>query len=904
MNNLNNIPSSGTWGDAASRLNDNFNKIKQAVTTVENTSKNNKGYFTSLSALNTAFPSPKDGQTAYVYDEASSTKYYIYNAVNGEWVATSIEAPSVGVDLEGYTKTGGSTKTTKEVEDDLVQLAGDFDIYPFKQLNVIKRIPATIITTAGVLKTDSGYTNIFEVVVYSLTNKSNVFLSGKNEGNYKTWVLSSTLNKITAIQSGIDSTSTRSGIAHYLDVAANQTAYLFVTRHLNLNGIKAFDIDLVDGVKNLEYLSGRISPVETIAGKYLATNNSFITAFNYDVDIYDVSEISKLSLIGRFTANTLVYAFVAEKGTASGISAPIQTKTIVGNEYVNLDLDVPVNAKFMYVTRFKNETNLDTTNYKTYANAFVIAEYKDRVVSELPVLTEFKNYYLLKNADNTFSLMPIDAKFSVKLYEIKDFNSILLYGNLAGSVFDYVVTKDTKLNVLSDILLSGRSLSSAEGVVFYNKEITVPTDGRYIWITSNNYQPKTNFRVCKKLNASASDISNNTTTRAVIGNNIILIPIYGQSNALGGEEPIITTYENQRHRGLILNENLSALVGGTLEHSGFGLGEGFFDFYNDIQSVSKNDFQTQLAILTSGVGSTSIIDLKKGSVNYTNLVSAITNSYNKAKVLGFSLTIPAVCWIQGEQDRFNTYTTDYKGTLAQLAVDLNADIKAITGQVSDVYIITYQTNYLSSDAAFAETKFDMWSYVPNAQMELVRDNSLFLASSPTYPLDFVLSSNNHEIHLTALSQKILGYYEGLTIAKLLSGFKQKGFTPKTFTASGNSVNVTFNVPYPPVVIDKELVKEASNWGFAVINSANQNILQSIDIIENSNFKFELKLNCSTSPVGCKVRYAVNGDYMRSGYDNGCRGNLRDSQGNKYTAQILGKEYPLHNWLWQFDMLIN
>ena len=77
-----------------------------------------------------------------------------------------------------------------------------------------------------------------------------------------------------------------------------------------------------------------------------------------------------------------------KKGTASGISSPIQTKTIVGNEYVNLDLDVPVNAKFMYVTRFKNETNLDKTNYKTYANAFVIAEYKDRV--ELFVLTEFK----------------------------------------------------------------------------------------------------------------------------------------------------------------------------------------------------------------------------------------------------------------------------------------------------------------------------------------------------------------------------------------------------------------------------------------------------------------------------------------------------------------------------------
>lgn len=137
MDNLNNIPNAGNWGDAASKLNDNFNKIKQAVTTIENTSKNNKGYFTSLSALNTAFPSPKAGQTAYVYDEASSTKYYIYNAVNGAWAATSIEAPSVGVDLAGYTKTGGSTKTTKEVDDFVSQLESSYNPL-FMPLNAYK----------------------------------------------------------------------------------------------------------------------------------------------------------------------------------------------------------------------------------------------------------------------------------------------------------------------------------------------------------------------------------------------------------------------------------------------------------------------------------------------------------------------------------------------------------------------------------------------------------------------------------------------------------------------------------------------------------------------------------------------------------------------------------------------
>jgi hypothetical protein len=121
MDNLNNIPNVGNWGDAASRLNDNFNKIKQAVTTVENTSKNNKGYFDTLASLQAAFPSPKAGNIAYVADVASSTGYYIYNVVAGVWTATTTEAPAVGVEISNYAQHGysSSPKTLKEVEDDL-----------------------------------------------------------------------------------------------------------------------------------------------------------------------------------------------------------------------------------------------------------------------------------------------------------------------------------------------------------------------------------------------------------------------------------------------------------------------------------------------------------------------------------------------------------------------------------------------------------------------------------------------------------------------------------------------------------------------------------------------------------------------------------------------------------------
>jgi len=56
-------------------------------------------------------------------------------------------------------------------------------------------------------------------------------------------------------------------------------------------------------------------------------------------------------------------------------------------------------------------------------------------------------------------------------------------------------------------------------------------------------------------------------------------------------------------------------------------------------------------------------------------------------------------------------------------------------------------------------------------------------------------------------------------------------------------------------------------------------------------------------MGCRIRYAINGDKMKSGRLHGPRGNLRDSQGDSITITIQGKTFPIHNWCYQFDMPI-
>lgn len=123
MDSLNTIPNSGSFGDISSKLNDNFSKVGQSLTALENVAIANKGYFDTLASLQAAFPSPKAGNIAYVANVASSTGYYIYNVVAGVWTATTTEAPAVDVAISNYAQHGysSSPKTLKQVDDEVVQ---------------------------------------------------------------------------------------------------------------------------------------------------------------------------------------------------------------------------------------------------------------------------------------------------------------------------------------------------------------------------------------------------------------------------------------------------------------------------------------------------------------------------------------------------------------------------------------------------------------------------------------------------------------------------------------------------------------------------------------------------------------------------------------------------------------
>lgn len=392
---------------------------------------------------------------------------------------------------------------------------------------------------------------------------------------------------------------------------------------------------------------------------------------------------------------------------------------------------------------------------------------------------------------------------------------------------------------------------------------------------------------------------------------VLAIPVYGQSLALGEEAIRVTDFDSLNeycdHRALTqdldnrfgyfsedpFKQWVKKLVRSkkrSFELSVYGMAETIVDYWR-----AEGKDSLMICIFPGGQGATGIEGLGRGSKAYKKFMSEIENAFEKAQDKGWDFRVPAICWMQGEDDIVWDKARNYKAVLKRLQRDLTSDIKRITGQSQNVRLICYQPNCLTLSDGFNANVFDCREvHTPEALMELVRDDSLFMASGPTYPYSFA----RERVHLDGISQKRLGYLAGLSIIRLLRSENSKGLTPASLKIKGDTVLIDFDVHYPPLVIDTVQVSKVNNYGFSVVDSSGTDILQRILLKEG-----QVRLCCTKVPAGCKVRYAVNGVEGKNGHKNGARGNLRDSQGEQFAATIQGCSYPLHNWCYQFDILV-
>ena len=99
---LNSINKTGTWSEAADRLNNNFSKTSTEVEKVKQNGIRNKGLFSTLESLKAAVPSPVVGDTIPGPIYQCKTK--------GTWSATGTTGGGGSVDLSSYL-------TAEEIDD-------------------------------------------------------------------------------------------------------------------------------------------------------------------------------------------------------------------------------------------------------------------------------------------------------------------------------------------------------------------------------------------------------------------------------------------------------------------------------------------------------------------------------------------------------------------------------------------------------------------------------------------------------------------------------------------------------------------------------------------------------------------------------------------------------------------
>ena len=237
--------------------------------------------------------------------------------------------------------------------------------------------------------------------------------------------------------------------------------------------------------------------------------------------------------------------------------------------------------------------------------------------------------------------------------------------------------------------------------------------------------------------------------------------------------------------------------------------------------------------------------------------------------------------MQGESDIVEYPDYDYKEYFHRMYNDLNTDIKQVTHQKDDIRIICYQSSTITKGLRYKAYNYDATEpKTPTAQMELIRDDSLIWASGPTYPYDFV----NESLHIDAVGQQSIGKLAAKSALGIIRNKKRNiGLIPISYEVVGNDIKIEFNVPCPPLRFDTILVKKIGNYGFNVIRKDNIDIISSVNIDGNT-----IVLKCIESPEKCKIRYGINGEFLKGGRTRGPRGNLRDSQS------------PYCNWCFLFE----
>lgn len=275
-----------------------------------------------------------------------------------------------------------------------------------------------------------------------------------------------------------------------------------------------------------------------------------------------------------------------------------------------------------------------------------------------------------------------------------------------------------------------------------------------------------------------------------------------------------------------------------------------------------------------GLGGTSITGLNKTTGPYNRLLNEVTLAKALAIAAGKTYGVPAVLWLQGEADSGDA---SYQAQLTQLFIDLNTDIKAITGQAKDVQFFMYQTNAASGPAALpAYAQYNVAAAAANVHI-----------ASPVYPFGRNTTDNTH---LLAFGSRIIGSYFGRAIKRqVIDGVGFTALKPTTWAFSGGNIVLNTN-SQAGLVLDSLSGVGSPTWGFSLTTAGLVPVaITSVAVTGVS----QLTLTpASAASAGFILSYAaING------------GGVRDNMGYLDRGGGVFANVLMHNWMAVFQQVL-
>ncbi len=286
--------------------------------------------------------------------------------------------------------------------------------------------------------------------------------------------------------------------------------------------------------------------------------------------------------------------------------------------------------------------------------------------------------------------------------------------------------------------------------------------------------------------------------------------------------------------------------------------------------------------LTAAHGGSSYAVLKKGSQVYSNMLAALGRAKTLAEAQGWKIVVPACLLKHGESDSDNP---NYLADLLVWRSDVDADVKAITGQSESVHFIMGQPS----------THLGSTPHSALAMLEAHNTSPYHHLSGPDYPFGEAYASD--ELHMTGLGYHLIGEQMARTWKQLLGPVPVPPRITQILSAcrTGLDVKLTYEVPAPPLVFDTLTVSERDVKGFRYADHAGDIAILSATITDPGigTGLGEVTLELATLPSGQqeRVRYALTPQTSPRTPMGRVRGNLRDSAPE--VSAMDGR--PLYNW---------